>query len=105
MNDFTELYINEKPVKALLMVYYSEDETFCQEISNNIDSTYSHTVKIVSKLKELGILNTRDQGRKKMLSLSSKGERQAVVFESLLNELEDSAENKRERLEDKGVFR
>lgn len=105
MNDFTELYLNEKPVKALLMVYQSKDETYCREISHEIDSTYSHTVNIVSKMKEFGILKTRDQGRKKMLSLTPKGEKQAKMFNSLLNELQNPEDNKKGKIQDSNIFK
>lgn len=105
MNDFTELYLNEKPVKALLMVYHSNDETFCREISNDIDSTYAHTVKIISKLKDLEIIETRDQGRKKMLKLTSKGQRQAKIFDNLLDELNDKQASQKGKLQDRDIFK
>lgn len=105
MSELTELYLNEKPVMALVMIYNSDGETFCREISNDIDSTYAHTVKIISKFKKLGVLNTRTHGRKKMLSLTKEGERQAAILYSLLEELLESRTPNKGNIRDNKLFK
>lgn len=105
MSEVTEFYLNEKPVMALVMIYNSEEETFCREISNDIDSTYAHTVKIIAKFKKMEVLTTQTHGRKKMISLTSKGKRQAKIFDNLLEELLDTRSTKKGNMEDKRVFK
>jgi len=80
MNELSNLYLKEKPVKALIMMRQSDGETFCREISEDIESTYAHTVKIISEFKDLGVVNTRTKGRRKMLSLTEAGEKQADLL-------------------------
>jgi DNA-binding MarR family transcriptional regulator len=104
MSELTELYLKEKPVKALLMIYNKNGETFCREISEQIDSTYAHTVKIVSKFKDLGVLNTRDRGRKKMLSLTDKGRKQARLLNELVEELSDNDQKQGGKIQDNELF-
>lgn len=104
MSDLTELYLNEKPTKALLMIYNREGETFCREISEDIESTYAHTVKIVSKFKDLGVVNTRDKGRKKMLSLTEEGRRQAELLNELVKVLEEAQPKKRGKIGESNLF-
>lgn len=105
MTELTKLYLKEKPVKALLMIYNKDGETFCREISEDIDSTYAHTVKIVSKFKEHGILVTRDQGRKKMLSLTSKGSEQARILNNLVQLLGEAEKNEGGKIQDSDIFK
>lgn len=104
MSELTELYLNEKPVKALLMIYNSEGETFCREISEDIESTYAHTVKIISKFKKMGVVETREKGRKKMLSLTPEGERQAELLNDLVGVLEETQPKKRGKIGDSNIF-
>jgi predicted transcriptional regulator len=92
MSDTRKFFLNEKPVLALLAIQNAENETYCSRISEKIDSTYAHTVKIVSRMKELGLLETREEGRKKMVSLSEEGEKQAEIFQRLMLRYEPDAD-------------
>lgn len=104
MSELTELYLKEKPVMALIKIHQAENETFCREISNDIDSTYAHTVKIISKFRKLGVLNTREKGRKKMLSLTESGEAQAELLIELINVCQESTVAGGGKIEDKQLF-
>lgn len=103
MSDSREFFLKDKPVKALMVVKESQ-ETYCSEISEKIDSTYAHTVKIISRMDELGLLETRKSGRKKMVSLSEEGERQAKLFKHLLKHYDDYGEGEGRGLKEQGVF-
>lgn len=104
MSDLKSFFLKEKPVLALLSIKNAEDGTYCSEISEEIDSTYAHTVKIISKMKEFDLLETREEGRKKVVTLSTKGKRQAKVFQAVLDlyDSESSAEN--QKIVDNDVF-
>lgn len=103
MSDTRKFFLKEKPVLALLSIKNAEKETYCSLISDEIDSTYAHTVKIVSKMKDLDLLETREKGRKKIVSLSEKGEKQAEVFQQVML-LYDPESEKMEKLNSKEIF-
>ncbi len=111
-DDNRDFFLKEKPVDALVLIHEIDGETFCGEVSDIIDSTYAHTVKIVSKMDDLGLLDIRKDGRKKMLSLSKKGEGQAIALIRLLELYEReskggkerSEENTRTKLGEKSIF-
>lgn len=104
MNDYRSFFLKEKPVKALMVIGNSGNETYCSEVSEEIDSTYAHTVKLISRMDELGLIETRRSGRKKMVSLSEEGEKQAGIFRSLLKHYGDYDEGKGPELGEKGAF-
>lgn len=88
MNECKEFFLNEKPVDALVMLEKSSSESYSAEVSEAIDSTYAHTVKIISEFEDFGLIETEKSGRKKMLKLTSTGKELAELFESLLESFE-----------------
>lgn len=80
-----EIFIKEKPVMALLVIHDSDSEIYPSKVSKAIDSTYSHTVKIISKMEKHGILETEKEGRKRLLKLTDLG----VSYAEVLLELVD----------------
>lgn len=82
--DAKSFFLKEKPVLTLLSIKNSNGKTYCSKISDGIDSTYAHTVKIMSKMKDLGLVETQKEGRKKIVTLTEKGERQAKVFQKVM---------------------
>ena len=104
MNEDTRsFFVKEKPVLALLSIKNSNGKTYCSKISDDIDSTYAHTVKIISKMRELGLIYTQEEGRKKIVTLSEKGERQAKVFQEVML-LYDKDSDAQGKLNDNRVF-
>jgi predicted transcriptional regulator len=83
-----EFFLNEKPVMALVTIRRSREDIYCSRISRKIDTTYAHTVKIISRLEEEGLIDSRKEGRRKILELTERGERYAERFEDLVLELE-----------------
>lgn len=80
-----ELFLKEKPVRALVIIRQHRDEIYGSIVSQEIDTTYAHTVKIISKLEDRGLVKSERKGRKKILELTDEGERYADVFINLLN--------------------
>jgi DNA-binding MarR family transcriptional regulator len=68
------IFTNEKPVMALVYLKSRRTENYASEISDKIDSTYAHTVKILGRFEDLGLIVSRKKGRKKMLKLTDSGE-------------------------------
>jgi predicted transcriptional regulator len=86
MKDF---FLKEKPVMALVTIRREREEIYCSVISRRIDTTYAHTVKIVSRLEDIGMVESNKKGRKKILELTTKGEKFADSFLDLLADFED----------------
>ena len=83
-----EFFLNEKPVMALVTIRRSREDIYCSVISREIDTTYAHTVKIVSRLEEEDLLKSEKKGRKKILELTEEGEECAERFIEILSALE-----------------
>lgn len=80
-----EIFIKEKPVMALLVVYDADGEIYPSKVSKAIDSTYSHTVKIISKMESHGIVETEKEGRKRLLKLTDLGNSYAEILLKLVD--------------------
>ena len=92
MNDVSKLqdfFLKQKPVMALVTIRRARDDIYCSMISKKIDTTYAHTVKTVSRMEEEGFVETRKDGRKKLLELTPKGEKFADHFLDLLTAFEE----------------
>lgn len=85
MIKITEFFLNEKPVRALIALLESPEEMYCSKISKEIDTTYAHTIKILSRLEEQDIIHTEKEGRRKYIRLTSQGEQHAEKFQELLD--------------------
>ena len=104
MNESRKFFLKEKPVKALMVISEAENETYCSEISEKIDSTYAHTVKLIGRMEDLDLLRTRKSGRKKLVSLSNEGKKQADIFRTLLNYYESGGGGEGRELKEKDAF-
>jgi DNA-binding MarR family transcriptional regulator len=83
-----ELFLNQTPAKILAALKNPQIDNYGRPISRAIDSTYSHTLKTISRLEEHGILETEIDGRKKTIMLTEKGEELAEHTEKLLDSFE-----------------
>jgi predicted transcriptional regulator len=81
MKDF---FLKEKPVMALVTIRRSRDEIYCSMISKKIDTTYAHTVKVISRMEDGGLVESKKKGRKKILELTPKGKEFSDHFLNLL---------------------
>jgi len=73
----------EVPVKILLTVY-REGETYPTEVSYSLKGSYSHIIKTVSKLEEVGLLESKISGRRKVIRFTDKGEKVAELIAGML---------------------
>lgn len=86
MRDF---FLKEKPVMALVTIRRAREEIYCSKISKEIDTTYAHTVKIISRLEEEGLIQSKKEGRKKILKLTQNGKKFSDHFLELLTAFEE----------------
>ena len=89
-----EFFIKEKPFMALVTIRRARDDIYGSMISRKIETTYAHTIKIVSKLEEKGLIKSRKDGRKKILELTPKGERYADAFLNLIEVMDEKSDRK-----------
>lgn len=88
-----EFLFQEKPVKAILALKKADKPLYAAVISKEIDSTYAHTLNVLSALKELKLVNFQENGRIKQVFLTEVGLEIARIIEDLselfkLSELE-----------------
>lgn len=74
-DEINKLLFNEKPVKILVKLITSK--SYASELSNKVDATYSHTVKILQRLEKNGLVSFEEKGRKKEVTLTDEGEKYA----------------------------
>jgi len=88
-----DIFCNPKPVTAL--VYLSRnDEPHAREISQAIDTTYSHAIRMLNRLEDNGMISSKRSTRKKQYQLTDDGEALADDFEQVIEtcaELENKA--------------
>ena len=84
-----EFFLKEKPVMALVTIRRNREEIYCSMISKKVDTTYAHTVKIISRMEEKGLVKSEKKGRKKILQLTSRGEKFADHFLDILGAFEE----------------
>jgi len=71
--DATEKFLFQEKTSSALIFIYHKEITYISEVSANIDSTFSHTNKIVKRLEELGLLSSVFEGRSRFLQLTPRG--------------------------------
>lgn len=83
-NDDEKFLFQEKTGSALVFIYQKE-VTYISEVAANIDSTFSHTNKIIKRLQEIGLLTSVFEGRSRFLQLTPRGYYFAQHFSEALD--------------------
>ena len=87
MPDAEEVFLNTKPARILVQLNNPSKENYSSQIARDIDCTYSHAVRIIQKLEEIGLIESQEKGRKKILKLTAEGEDIARILSELLHHL------------------
>ena len=82
-----DLFLHSKPVGVMLSLNASEGK-YASIISKEVDCTYTHTLKILTQLKEQGLVKFEKEGRIKQVGLTPDGEDVAHELEGLVRKLE-----------------
>ncbi|MDH7597442.1 MAG: hypothetical protein QHG98_06880 [Methanothrix sp.] len=94
MDEMERLLLKEKPCQALLAIL-ELDHAYASLISKKIDSTFAHTLRILSQLEQAGLVSTRTEGRVRYAELTSPGRRAAEALRMLREAVEDAADVKK----------
>lgn len=87
-NDFKELFFKFKPVEMLVFLKRGMGPKYATQVSKGVDCTYSHTIKVLEKFRELGLVVFKKKGRVKIIELTPDGEEIAHDFEGLTRKFE-----------------
>ncbi|PSH00435.1 MAG: hypothetical protein BRC30_03555 [Nanohaloarchaea archaeon SW_7_46_7] len=87
-----EFFVNVKSAKILVNLSDPSTDNYASEISSNVGCTYSHTVRILHKFDDKGLVETNKEGRKKIIELTEDGRDIAQNLGDLIHSLQQ-AEN------------
>jgi DNA-binding MarR family transcriptional regulator len=79
------LFLKEKPAKIVLAAGRADKPVYVAKLSKETDSTYAHTFRVISKLEELGLAASKEEGRVKLVKLTEMGEAVAGELLTLLD--------------------
>lgn len=82
-----QLFLQEKPTLALLAIW-SFQKTYASVITKEINSTFAHTTKILSKMEEHGLVKFTMEGRVKYVELTESGFKVVEALKNLIIALE-----------------
>lgn len=96
-----QLFLQEKPTLALLAIW-SFQKTYASVITKEINSTFAHTTKILSKMEEHGLVTFTVEGRVKYVELTDHGYRVVDALKSLIMAIEGESPESVEGSESQG---
>jgi predicted transcriptional regulator len=90
------LFLRDKPAKILLGLRTNNDSAYVTILSKEANCTYSHTIKILNVLKDLGVVDFEKKGRIKKVILTEAGTDIAEHIEGMIKKfLKLETNNKR----------
>ncbi|WP_290722841.1 winged helix-turn-helix domain-containing protein [Archaeoglobus sp.] len=87
----TRLFLHERTVEIILRILKAEEngeKIYPLQISNDIGSPYSYVSKVLGELERFSLVESRSEGRMRVLSLTPYGKVVASMLRDLHNELE-----------------
>jgi predicted transcriptional regulator len=78
-------FLRERPASILLLLRDSSKEWYISSLSRNSGLTYPHTITVLEKYLNLGLIEYSTKGRKKTVILTEKGKK----ITSSLNDIVD----------------
>ncbi|GAH90244.1 unnamed protein product, partial [marine sediment metagenome] len=79
------LFLQEKPLKALILLKSENKPLYTAIISKEIDCTYAHTLNVLAELEKLKLVRFKETGRIKLVNLTELGEEAAAVLENFID--------------------
>ncbi|MBP2029675.1 DNA-binding MarR family transcriptional regulator [Methanohalophilus levihalophilus] len=83
------LFLQEKPTLALMAVW-AHKRTYASVVTKEINSTFAHTTKILSKMEEMGLVKFTVDGRIKYVELTEYGIEAVEALQQLIHALKDT---------------
>lgn len=94
MDETERLLLKEKPCQALFAIL-ELDRAYASLISKRIDSTFAHTLRILSQLEQAGLVSTRIEGRVRYVELTGPGRKAAEALQMLREAIDDASDVKK----------
>jgi predicted transcriptional regulator len=73
MGDSFDLFFRRKPALMLIALKKVSRAKYGSQLAKEVDCTYSHAVKILQTLEEIGLVSFEKKGRIKIIKLTKKG--------------------------------
>ena len=86
--DNFELFFRRKPAMMLIALKRVTKARYGSVLAKEVDCTYSHAVKILQLLEQIGLVGFEKKGRIKIIKLTKKGHEVASHIESIKNIVE-----------------
>ncbi|MGC9309089.1 MAG: DUF6293 family protein [Candidatus Nanoarchaeia archaeon] len=83
MGDNFDLFFRRKPAMMLIALKKVNRARYGSQLAKEVDCTYSHAVKILQTLEELGLVSFEKKGRIKIIKLTKKGRDVADHIQSI----------------------
>lgn len=83
-----DLFFRRKPSTMLIALKKMSRAKYGSQLAKEVDCTYSHAVKILQSLEELGLVSFEKKGRIKLIKLTKKGTEVATHIEEIKNVLD-----------------
>ena len=78
-----DIFLRDKPVELLLCLTRQNNAKYPSLLAKEARCTYSHTVHLLQKMEQEGLVRFEKNGRLKIVQLTGKGEQVANSFEDL----------------------
>ena len=78
-----DIFLRDKPVELLLCLTRQNTAKYPSLLAKEARCTYSHTVHLLQKMEQEGLVRFEKNGRLKIVQLTGKGEQVASSFEDL----------------------
>ncbi|MCS7129908.1 MAG: ArsR family transcriptional regulator [Archaeoglobaceae archaeon] len=86
----SRLFLHEKTVEILLNILEAEErgeKVYPLQISNILNSPYSHISRVIGEFEKNSIIESKLEGRTRILRLTEYGRKVAIMLRELKNEL------------------
>ena len=83
MKENFDIFFRRKPAMMLVSLKRNSRMRYGSILAKEVDCTYSHAVKILQTLEELGLVVFEKRGRIKVIQLTKKGREVADAIENI----------------------
>lgn len=82
-------FLRERPATVLLLLRDTSKEWYVSSLSRNSGLTYPHTITVLEKYLNLGLIEYNTKGRKKTVILTEKGKNVSSSLNDILDLLNE----------------
>jgi len=83
MKDNFDIFFRRKPALMLVSLKKNGRKRYGSDLAKEVDCTYSHAVKILQTLEDLGLVVFEKKGRIKLINLTKRGIEVAEAIEDI----------------------